>query len=56
MSVPGGVGGTEQYENPNEIPRPGQWTGASTYEPSHYSNPEAPEYVASTGDIVGTTH
>ena len=55
-SVPGGVDGTEQYENLNEILRPGQWTGASTYEPSHNSNPEALEYATSTEDIVGTTH
>ena len=54
MSMPGGVEGG-QYENPDKILKPGQWTGASTYEPSHSSNPEAPEY-ASTEDIVGTTH
>ena len=49
-SMPGGVEG-RQYENPDKIPKP----GASTYEPSHSSNPEAPEY-ASTEDIVGTIH
>ena len=54
-SVPGGIDYTEQYENPDEIPQPGQWTGASTYEPNHSSNPEAPEYT-STEYIVGTTH
>ena len=53
-SMPGGLEG-RQYENPDEIPQPGQWTGASTNEPNHSSNPEAPEY-ASTEDTVGTIH
>ena len=53
-SMPGGVEG-RQYENPDKILKPGQWTGTSTYEPSHSSNPEALEY-ASIEDTVGTVH
>ena len=54
--MPGGIDGTEQYENPDEIPKPDQWPGASTYEPNHSSNPEALEYVVSMEDIGSTTH
>ena len=44
-----------EYENPDKILKPGQWTGASTYEPIHSSHPEAPEY-ASTEETVCTTN
>ena len=54
-AVAGGVDGGE-YENPDKILKPTQWTEASTYEVIHSSIPEAPEYAASTEDTVGITH